>query len=144
VIILDTDIFDHLIREKAEVLLHREAAMKADPDVKIVLTMVTWCEAIRGRIDHFLKAEDAIGIQRAGDLLRRTLLQLDQFEVLLFDLEAVKKFGELQAKKKKPKGRADMLIACIALATGAVLATGNVKDYSMVAGLKIEDWLRSP
>ena len=37
--------------------------------------------------------------------------------------------------------RADLLIACIALAQDALLVTGNTKDYKDVAGLRIENWV---
>jgi tRNA(fMet)-specific endonuclease VapC len=36
----------------------------------------------------------------------------------------------------------DMLIAAHALATDSVLVTDNVKEFSRVPGLKIENWLR--
>ncbi len=36
----------------------------------------------------------------------------------------------------------DMLIAAHALATDSILVTDNVKEFSRVPGLKIENWLR--
>jgi predicted nucleic acid-binding protein len=38
-------------------------------------------------------------------------------------------------------GRADMLIACIALAHDALLVTRNTKDYKDVAGLRVAYWV---
>lgn len=38
-------------------------------------------------------------------------------------------------------GRADMLIACIALAHNALLVTRNTKDYKNVAGLRLDNWV---
>jgi tRNA(fMet)-specific endonuclease VapC len=36
----------------------------------------------------------------------------------------------------------DMLIAAHALATDSILVTDNIKEFSRVPGLKIENWLR--
>ena len=36
--------------------------------------------------------------------------------------------------------RPDMLIACIALAHDALLATRNTKHFNKVAGLKVANW----
>jgi tRNA(fMet)-specific endonuclease VapC len=41
-----------------------------------------------------------------------------------------------------PIGNNDMLIAAHALATDSVLVTDNIKEFSRVPGLKIENWLR--
>lgn len=41
-----------------------------------------------------------------------------------------------------PIGNNDMLIAAHALATGSILVTDNVSEFSRVPGLKIENWLR--
>jgi tRNA(fMet)-specific endonuclease VapC len=38
-------------------------------------------------------------------------------------------------------GRADLLIACIALANGATFATRNVRDFKLVPGLRVENWV---
>ena len=43
-----------------------------------------------------------------------------------------------QAPKKI--GRADLLIACIALAHGETLVTRNVRHFKQVPGLTIENW----
>jgi len=37
-------------------------------------------------------------------------------------------------------GRADLLIASIALASSATLATRNLKDFAFVPGLRTENW----
>lgn len=37
---------------------------------------------------------------------------------------------------------ADLRIACIALAHDRTLATGNVRHFSRVEGLRVENWLK--
>ena len=64
------------------------------------------------------------------------------FQVVSFDDNAIRHFGKLRKQKSLKKiDRADMLIACIALANDALLVTRNIKDYKDVAGLKIENWV---
>jgi len=45
-------------------------------------------------------------------------------------------------KKGRPIGAMDMLIAAHAMAKEAIVVTANVKHFSQVPGLKIENWLR--
>jgi tRNA(fMet)-specific endonuclease VapC len=139
-IILDTDILTHFSHGKVEVQKHWDAVLKANPDEQLVVTVVTWCEAIRGRTESVLKAADASGVAQAEELLWMTLEVLNDFEVLPFDDAAGKQFEKLQKQKKLKMDRGDMLIASIALAQNATLATGNIKHYKDVVGLKIEDW----
>ena len=44
------------------------------------------------------------------------------------------------SKKLRKIGRADMLIACIALGHDATLVTRNVRHFSDVPGLRVENW----
>jgi tRNA(fMet)-specific endonuclease VapC len=46
-------------------------------------------------------------------------------------------------KAGSPIGQNDMLIAAHALTLGKVLVTDNAREFSRVAGLKVENWLRS-
>ncbi len=142
-IILDTDIFTLLQQGQSRVVQNWQAATQANPNEQIVLTIVTWAEAMRGRIDYLLKASDGMDTVQANEYLQETLDFLEDFEVISFTDAAALEFDNLQKQKKKPKRRADFLIVCIALANDAVLVTGNTKDYSMVNGLKLEDWTKS-
>lgn len=141
-IILDTDILTHFSHGKAEVQQHWDAALRANPDEKLVLTVVTWCEAIRGRTESVLKAADADGVKQAEELLWMTHELLNQFEILPFDDAAAEQFEKLRKQKKLRMDRGDMLIASIVLAQDGVLATGNTKHYKGIVGLRVEDWTR--
>ncbi len=44
-------------------------------------------------------------------------------------------------RQGKPIGGNDLWIAAQALALGAVLVTDNVKEFSRVSGLAVENWL---
>ena len=78
---------------------------------------------------------------RAQQWLQRTEANLALLPIILFDAAASAEFDHLrQTKGSKKMGRGDMLIASIALANKATLATRNRKDFSKVPGLQIENW----
>jgi tRNA(fMet)-specific endonuclease VapC len=55
-------------------------------------------------------------------------------------------YGEIRSmleKRGSKIGAMDMLIASHALATDAVVVTGNEREFCRVPGLKIENWLRA-
>ena len=57
------------------------------------------------------------------------------------DISSAKQFELLLRNKKLKKiGRGDLLIASIALARKATLATRNLRDFQQVPGLKTENW----
>lgn len=67
------------------------------------------------------------------------------FVISHFDGAAAKAFGLLRVTLERrglPIGPYDMLIAAHALALDATLVTDNVREFSRVEGLKIENWLR--
>jgi tRNA(fMet)-specific endonuclease VapC len=63
--------------------------------------------------------------------------------VKAFDQEAADEFGKLAnvlAERGEPIGDADTYIAAHAKSISAVLITNNVKHFTRVAGLKVENW----
>jgi tRNA(fMet)-specific endonuclease VapC len=139
--LLDTDVFT-LAHRATHGLRERIASERAANEV--VLSIVTRIEVLRGRIESVLKASDGAGLIRAQDLLRSSETYLADFRILPFDVAAVEHFDRLREDKKvKKTGRADLLIACIALAHGAILVTRNTKDFAHVPGLRLENWADS-
>ena len=60
------------------------------------------------------------------------------------DAEVSRHYGRIRAdteRKGTPIGANDLWIAAHALALGAVAVTDNVKEFSRVAGLKVENWV---
>ena len=68
---------------------------------------------------------------------------LMDFQVAPFDERAAHACGEIRAeleKKGKPIGPMDTLIAAHAASLGMTVVTHNVREFSRVPGLKVEDW----
>jgi tRNA(fMet)-specific endonuclease VapC len=73
--------------------------------------------------------------------LRTRKKQFTTLPILPVDGSAAEQFEKLLRNKKLKKiGRGDLLIASIALAHNATLATRNLRDFQQVAGLKTENW----
>ena len=61
--------------------------------------------------------------------------------MLSFDSGAAVEFNRLRQNKKLKKiGRADLLIAAIALGRRATLVSRNLRDFQQVPGLRVENW----
>jgi tRNA(fMet)-specific endonuclease VapC len=69
---------------------------------------------------------------------------LPQVQVVPFDTAAALIYGPLRAAFERQGtliGEADLRIASIALAHGLTVVTGNVRHFSRVSGLTVENWL---
>ncbi len=134
----DTDTLSHF-SYGSESVRRRIAHAGAEP---IAVTVVTRNEALIGRAASLLKAATEDELRTAVDRLRKTEKLLADFLIVGIDEAAVTYFGRLKKQKSLRKmGRADLLIACIALAHNALLVTRNVNDYKQVAGLRVENWV---
>lgn len=107
----------------------------------VATTVVSRIEVLRGRFEYLLKANDGAQIQVAQSRLDLTESQLAGLVVVPFDAASAAEFDRLrQVKKLKQIGRADLLIACIALAHRATLVTRNLRHFREVPGLMLENW----
>jgi len=67
-----------------------------------------------------------------------------QFDVLEFSKSDARAAGKIRAALKEqgsPIGPYDVLIAGQAVARSLILVTNNMKEFSRVQGLSVEDWL---
>jgi tRNA(fMet)-specific endonuclease VapC len=88
------------------------------------------------------KAATGSELLRAQQLLVRTEELLAQISIVPMDEAAAVQFDRLRAIKKLRKtGRADLLIASIALAHRATLVTRNVRHFQQVPGLTVTNWV---
>jgi len=68
---------------------------------------------------------------------------LAPFPLLLFDKAAAVAYGSIRAdlaRRGQLIGPNDLLIAAIALAVNATVVTHNIREFSRVQGLLVEDW----
>lgn len=133
--LLDTDTMTHLHAGHPRVI--KRLSKLVDPDVGT--TIITKIELLRGRMDRVLKAHGGPDLLRAQYLLARTEELLEQIVVVLLDAAAVAQFDRL--RKTRKIGRADLLIASIALTNRATLVTRNVRHFTQIPGLKVENWV---
>jgi tRNA(fMet)-specific endonuclease VapC len=97
---------------------------------------------LRGRFEFLLKASDRTQLIKAPYLLYRTEELLSQIPIAPVDENAAIRFEALQKLKKLRKiGRADILIASIAIANHAVLVTRNIRHFQQIPGLTVTNWV---
>ncbi len=80
------------------------------------------------------------GLQTARNLQAMEALRLAWID---FDLEDARVSGEIRAELDrlgKPIGPYDVLIAGQAKARNLILVTHNLREFSRVPGLRVEDW----
>ena len=108
---------------------------------EIAITVITRIEVLQGRFAFILKAADSIQLERAMALLERSDQDLEMFRIFPIDPPAAVEFEKLRKNKKLKKiGRADLLIASIALAQKVKLITRNTRHFEQIPGLQIENW----
>jgi tRNA(fMet)-specific endonuclease VapC len=136
--VLDTSTLTHLFAGHERVL---EAFSRETEE--IATTVVSRIELLQGRFAMLLKAADGSELRRAQRWLDRTVEQLAEIPKLLaIDEASANEFDRLRGNKKLKKiGRADLLIAAIVLANRATLVTRNLKDFRLVPGLQVENWV---
>ncbi len=105
-------------------------------DVHVPLAIT---EGLRLRGVDVLTAQEVV---RAQEWLSRTERFLADVWVVPFDAQAVQQFDRLRSIPGLRKmGRADLLIASMALARRATLVTRNVRHFPPVPGLTVENWM---
>lgn len=136
--LLDTDTLTHLHAGQPRVIARLRELV--DPDVGT--TIITKIELLRGRHDFLLKAATGDELLRAQRWLARSEELLAQILIVPFDAVAAAQFDHLRnAQNLRKIGRADLLIASIALGHNAVLVTRNVGHFHPVFGLKVTNWV---
>ena len=93
-----------------------------------------------------VKSELLYGAQRSSRIAEN-LRVLDRFfepfYSLPFDDNCVQAFGRIRTELERagtPIGPYDLLIAATAIAGNRTLVTANIREFSRVAGLTIENW----
>jgi len=136
--LLDTDTLSHLWARHERVVQR----MAETGDTEIGVTSITKAEVLRRRCENLLNAESSEEILIAQRRFDRSELGLAQLMIVPFDELAVTQLEQLwKIDRLKRIGRADLLIASIALANNATLVTCNTKHFRQVPKLKIVNWV---
>jgi tRNA(fMet)-specific endonuclease VapC len=95
-----------------------------------------------------VSAELKYGYLRKGSKRLESVVEglLAGLEIAAWDKPADRAYAELRSDledRGKTIGQNDMLIAAHALALNVVLVTDNVREFSRVLGLRVENWLRN-
>lgn len=139
--ILDTDhisLLESASRSpEAQRLRFRLHGLKG-PDERIT-TIITFEEQMRGWMSFLAKARSLTQQVAAYGRLKGVLDRYTKITVLDFDARAAAEFERLQRLRLRI-GTMDLKIAAIALVHRATVLTRNLKDFSRVPDLRVEDW----
>ena len=127
--LLDTNVVSELVRRPAGEVAQRVAALAPGSFA----------------ISIIVAAELRYGAVRRGSarLTRQLEAVLAAIKVLPLEEPADRLYGEIRAELERigrPIGHNDLLIAAQARASGAILVTNNVGEFSRVPGLTVENW----
>ena len=127
---LDTNICIYVIKHKPETVFRKLQTIHPED---VCISSVTYAELVHG-------VEKSIAVEKNRLALSMLLANM---EILDFGVDAADCYGKIRAgleKKGTPIGPLDMMIAGHAQSLGYTIVTNNVKEFSRVAALKIENW----
>jgi tRNA(fMet)-specific endonuclease VapC len=128
-ILLDTSICINIINQRPSKILSRFRKYKFE---EIGISSVS-------------AAELSFGIEHSGSVKGKDFLEifLATLKIYPFDVECIWKYGKLRAfleKKGQTMGTLDTMIAAHALALDMLLVTNHEDEFSVVPGLKTDNW----
>jgi predicted nucleic acid-binding protein len=133
--LLDTDIFSEILKGVDQVVAQRATAYRATFG-HYTISVITVMEIVKGF--HKIGREERI---------QQFLQHTTQAEILLFGEQSAALAGRIFADLERtgqPIGRADPMIAAIALQHGLTLITGNTTHYERIRtlgyALNIANW----
>jgi tRNA(fMet)-specific endonuclease VapC len=127
--LVDTDICIYIINERPKRVLER---FKAETPGDVAVSSVT-------------VGELAFGVAKTKSQRNREALQAFLFpmEIVPFDAGVAMVYGEVRAELEvngHPIGPLDTMIAAHARALGLILVTNNIREFSRVPSLVVENW----
>ena len=127
---LDTNICIYVIKHKPEKVFQKLQTIHPED---VCISSVTYAELVHG-------VEKSAAVEKNKLALSMLLANM---EILDFDVDAADCYGKIRAgleKKGTPIDPLDMMIAGHAQSLGYTVVTNNMKEFSRVADLKVEDW----
>ena len=127
---LDTNIISDLIRHPGGKAANRIRKLGADG---LCVSIITAAELRFGAAKR--------GSPHLTELVEQILGEID---ILPFAAPADRTYASIRNDLEaagQPIGPNDLLIAAHAVSVGAILVTGNIKEFRRVRGMKVEKWL---
>ena len=126
--LLDTDTVSHIVRNHPPVIKN---LIKHEDD-EICISAIT-------------NAELFYGLEKKSSerLFNEVRTIIRKCSVIVFDEAQSEIYGKIRVELEKigsPLGDMDMLIAASSLSTGAILVSHNVKHFSKIKGIRVENW----
>ena len=131
---LDTDTCSFIMRKHSIRIVERLESVKQGRS-RVVISAITYSEMRNGEIGSKAPA-------KLAGIINGFVKCLDG--ILPWDAEAVDKTIEIKKRLAglgTPIGINDAAIAGHAVTAGAILVTNNIREFSRVQGLRIENWL---
>lgn len=128
--LLDTNTCIYIIKKQA---VHLERHLQKIKVGDLAISTITLSELEYGIAKSRWKEQNRAAL--AGFVASLNILPYDQ--------KAAEQYGEVRVlleKKGIPIGSMDLLIAAHALALGFTLITHNVREFSRIRTLRLEDW----
>lgn len=137
-LILDTN---HLTEIDLDTAKGRALVQKlASAADECFLPIVVAEEITRGWLALIAKARDVEDQVYAYGRFGRSIAELNQWTLLEWDADTAAHFVRLRNEGVRI-ATMDLRIASVALAYDATLLSRNLKDFRLVPGLKVENWL---
>ncbi|MDJ0727501.1 MAG: type II toxin-antitoxin system VapC family toxin [Prochloraceae cyanobacterium] len=130
-LLLDTNICIYIIKQKPPTVLSKFNNYKVGD---IGISTITVAELQYG-------VHKSARPTKNKEALEQFLLPL---EIVEFDRAAANIYGEIRANLEKagtPIGAMDMLIAAAAIANDLILVSNNIKEFTRIPELKLENWV---
>jgi predicted nucleic acid-binding protein len=132
--LFDTDILSSIIKKSPPLSLIKR--LSSIPPEHQFTTAITVGELVYGA---YKSHNPAYFIKKLESTLWPNI------QILTFDKAAAVIYGKLRSELEKsgrPLSEPDMRIASIALLHNLILITGNIRHFSKIKNLKVENWLK--
>ncbi|MBO3463700.1 type II toxin-antitoxin system VapC family toxin [Aetokthonos hydrillicola Thurmond2011] len=130
--LLDTNIISELIKNPRGVIFSK---IQTVGENTVCTSIIIACELRFGAKK-----------KKSQKLVEKLEVILDSIEILPLGYPVEQYYAEIRTtleKQGKPIGGNDLLIAAHSLSLGLTLVTANVREFSRVSNLKVENWLES-
>lgn len=140
-ILLDSDHVSVLadLRDSLHGRFIQRLSAVSDP---IAIPVVVLEEHLRGWMAALHRSNDPVDLILPYGRLVQLLSFFAEWEVAPWTDSAARIFSHLR-KSRVRIGTLDLRIASVAISQGALLLSANLRDFELVPGLHVEDWLHS-